>query len=153
MVAPTSKTASPWDPSLKNKFLRGNVSELLGRAYAQAKMAPDLHSFIRAVLESQQVQTQDINSFLSQHPSLKRYNSAFKLLWGLAVERQINLLTTPLPQLAALILNLHQVSPSQARNAYSELILIPGLDQLRFSPLLTKCKKLWSDSSAKYGIF
>jgi hypothetical protein len=45
------------------------------------------------------------------------------------------------------------VSVSQARSAYAALLLIPGFDQLRFNPLLCRCKKLWNVSEAKYSHF
>ena len=33
------------------------------------------------------------------------------------------------------------------------LLLIPGFDQLRFNPLLCRCKKRWNASEAKYSPF
>ena len=140
MVAPTSKTARPWYPNFANPSSASVVSELLGRAHAKAKVAPDLSTFIRRVLESQKVQTEAINLFLGQHKSLDRYNNAFKLLWGLATENKVDILTCPISQLAAQIIALHALSPAQARNAYSGLILIPGFDQLRFSPLFSSAR-------------
>lgn len=153
MVAPTSKTARPWHPHSASSSISRTVSERLGRAHAKAKVAPDLSTFIRKTLESQEVQTEAINFFLGQHKSLNRYNNAFKLLWGIAAENKVDILTCPMSQLAAQIIALHAVAPAQARNAYSGLILIPGFDQLRFSPLLSNCKKMWSESNVRYGAF
>ena len=72
---------------------------------------------------------------------------------GAGHRKQRDILTCPISQLAAQIIALHALSPAQARNAYSGLILIPGFDQLRFSALLSKCKKLWSESNVRYGAF
>ena len=51
------------------------------------------------------------------------------------------------------LLFLNQVSPSQARNAYSGLILVPGFEQLRFSVFLSQVRKEWNQTNAKYGAF
>ena len=58
-----------------------------------------------------------------------------------------------LEQMAGNIVFLNQFSPAQARNAYSALLLLPGWGQLRFSPLLVSCRKIWQKSQAKYSTF
>ena len=58
-----------------------------------------------------------------------------------------------LDQVAEHLVLLHGVSVSQARSAYAALLLIPGFDQLRFNPLLCRCKKCWNVSEAQYSHF
>ena len=64
MVAPTSKTARTWYPSVANPSSPRIVSELLVTAHAKANVGPDLAVFLRMVLESQEVQAEAINLFL-----------------------------------------------------------------------------------------
>ena len=58
-----------------------------------------------------------------------------------------------LTQVAAQIIALHQISPSQSRNAYSAMLLIPKFSQLRFVPILLPYKKLWNTSEARFATF
>jgi hypothetical protein len=44
-------------------------------------VAPFLPDLLRQILEGKQVQNATINDFLGRNPSLKRYQSAFTLLW------------------------------------------------------------------------
>ena len=75
-------------------------------------------------------------------------------LWVKKFKRQKFLdLNFSLDQVAEHLVLLHGVSVSQARSAYAALLLIPGFDQLRFNPLLCRCKKLWNVSEAKYSHF
>ena len=84
MVAPINKTATAQGPSDKNTPPPGDVSELLGRAHAWAKVALSLHSIIKEVFQAKQVASEDVDTFLKGKKSLARYDSAFKLLWGSA---------------------------------------------------------------------
>ena len=56
-------------------------------------------------------------------------------------------------QVAGLLLEFDKLLPSQARHAYASLILIPGLGQLAFNPLLRQVKKQWNTSSPRYASF
>jgi hypothetical protein len=116
-------------------------------------MAPSLHSVIRKTLEAKQISAEDIDSYLKDLKSIQRYDSAFKTLWAICFEKRLPLDTITIYQLASQILYLNQFSPSQARNAYSAMLLIPGWDQLRFCPLLHTCKRTWNTSQAKYSTF
>ena len=51
------------------------------------------------------------------------------------------------------IKKLSLISPSEAKHAYSALLLIPGLESLKFSPLLKQCKREWNASIAMYSDF
>ena len=55
--------------------------------------------------------------------------------------------------MTANIVFLNKYSPSQARNAYSAMLLVPGYDGLRFCPLLHPFKRQWNTSVPKYASF
>ena len=99
------------------------------------------------------MQTKDIDNFIIRHPAIKRYNSSFKLFWGLCKLRGIHPGKATNVALAAQVLALNEISKSHAKNAYAGLVLLPGLDQLRFSPLLRKTKQEWNASNKRYGTF
>jgi hypothetical protein len=63
------------------------------------------------------------------------------------------LLDIPLDKVAEQILLLNGVSVSQARNAYAAVLLIPGMECLRFSLLLKQCRRQWNSSTPKYSVF
>ena len=153
MVAPTSKTAVPPNTEFFDKPLLGNVQKLPGAINATSKVAPPLHSVIRKTLEAKQIKAEDIDNFLKENKSISRYDTAFRLLWAVCFERNITMDTMSIYQMASQILYLHKFSPSQARNAYSAMLLIPGWDQLKFCPLLNQCKRAWNYSQPKYSTF
>ena len=116
-------------------------------------MAPSLHCIIRKALEAKQVCAEDIDTFLSTNINWARYDSAFKILWGVCVHRNMTLENMTLQQMAGNILFLNKYSPAQARNAYSALLLLPGWEQLRFCNLLGVCKRAWNSSQSRYTTF
>ena len=61
--------------------------------------------------------------------------------------------TASLWEIASHIVQLNTKSVHEARNAYSALLWVPGLDQLRFPPVLKNCKKFWNNSNPKYAVF
>jgi hypothetical protein len=153
MVAPTSKNAVPPNSSFSHTPLPGHVSKLPRGVHEGAKMAPPLHCIIRKTLEAKQVCSEDIDTFLSTTKTWERYDSAFKILWGVCVHGNMRLETRTLQQMAGNILFLNKYSPAQARNAYSALLLLPGWEQLRFCNLLGACKRTWNSSQSKYTTF
>ena len=153
MVAPVAKTALSWEPHLQHRTVSGDVSKLLGRINECAKMAPTLHTFVRQSLESSKMQTSDIENFLVRHPALKRYDSSFRMFWGLCKVRGIHPQNATIVALAAQVIALNEISSSHAKNAYAGMVLLPGLDQLRFCPLLKKLKQEWNSSTTRYGTF
>ena len=60
---------------------------------------------------------------------------------------------TSISDVAGLLLELHHVSPSQARNAYSACLLFPQLQGLKFSILLKTVKRSWYKSEPRYPTF
>ena len=65
----------------------------------------------------------------------------------------MNATDTTLTQVAGLLVQFNEIMPAQARHAYASLLLIPGMDQLAFNPLLRQVKKLWNKSQSKYATF
>jgi hypothetical protein len=158
VVAPVSSTASAQHSGPGGGALPGHVRRLHGGAHASSSVAPPLSDVIREALERRQISPEGINSYLQQLGALKRYQSAFQKLWehcglkNLSAKNFLDL-NFSLDQVAENLVLLHGVSVSQARSAYAALLLIPGFDQLRFNPLLCRCKKLWNVSEAKYSHF
>ena len=126
--------------------VRWDVFELPRGIHAQAKMAPSLHSVVRGLLERDEVPPAVATAHLRRLSALPRYDSAFRLLWALLQEGGLPPQAS-LGQVAAAIVQLHQVSPSQARNAYSAMLLIPGYSQLKFSSLLQMYRREWNHSA------
>jgi hypothetical protein len=81
MVAPINKDESARDPLPENHPLQGYVHQLQGGTNATPQVAPTLHDLLRQILEGKQIQVKTIEDFLGRNPSLKRYQSAFALLW------------------------------------------------------------------------
>ena len=45
------------------------------------------------------------------------------------------------------------IRPSEARHAYSAMLLMPGYNTLRFHTLLTACRKRWNKHNVRYPYF
>ena len=104
-------------------------------------------------MEDKQISAEAIQSFLEQNKSMGRNDPSFRKLWVLIKSQGVVAQYATLSQVASAIITLHQISPSQAKNAYSGMLLVPGFSALRFEPLLTPFKKLWNSSTQKYGNF
>ena len=153
MVAPTNQTASQGEPSLSNPPLSGDVQQLLGRINAGSQMAPDLHNLVREGLQAKQVSVEAANSYLKDLKSLPRYNRAFKLFWAFCTLKNVSATTATLTEVASLLLQFEKVMPTQGRCAYAALLLVPGLEQLQFNPLLRQQKRKWNSSQTRYVSF
>jgi len=90
---------------------------------------------------------------MGQINSWKRYQSSFEHLWRILTAQRKKFDEISNQDLAAAIIQIHQYSPSQARNAYSAALLVPGFQSLRFEPLLQPFKRLWNVSIEKYASF
>jgi hypothetical protein len=117
-------------------------------------VAPPLPDLLRKILEGRKIQNKTIDHFLSRNKSLKRYSSSFKLLWETLVLGGIDPPQATSDQIVDSIIQIFQISPSQARNAYSAVLLIPGVGEgVRFHPLLSPYKKDWNKNIEKYASF
>ena len=85
--------------------------------------------------------------------SLTRYEKSFKLFWAFCTIKGLNALEATLSKVAGLILQFDKLMPSHARFAYASLLLIPGLEQLTFDPLLKGVKRKWNSSQVRYFSF
>ena len=153
MVAPTVETARQGHTGVPHTPLSGDVQKLLGRIHASAEVAPNLHDIIRKGLQAKQIDHEGSKTFLSQLKNIQRYNRPFKLFWAFCKIKGLNATAASLTQVAAMLLNFEKLFSNQARFAYSALLLIPGMDQLAFSPLLKNIKKKWNTSQARYVSF
>ena len=125
MVAPINKTTSSKNPLPSNCTGVGVVPKLPRGLDASTKMAPNLHVVLREMLQSKEVKGEIIENFLSHSPSIKRYDSAFRTLWALLSSKGLDPPTSILEQIASEIIEIHNWSPSQAKNAYSSVLLLP----------------------------
>ena len=119
VVAPINKDENSRDPLHKKILTRGKK--------ATSALAPSLPSVCRQILEGREIEDKSIGDFLAKNPSLRRYDSAFKILWAVLEKRRINPPEATADQLADGIIEIFQISPAQARNAYSACQLLPGV--------------------------
>jgi hypothetical protein len=111
------------------------------------------------MLQRKQVSHENINFYLKKLKNLDRYGQAFKKLWILWAESQPKIFLAPsahlgasppppwqdlsVPEVASWVAKMAEINANEARHAYSGLLLIPGFESLRFSPLLKLAKRLW----------
>ena len=81
------------------------------------------------------------------------YDQAFRKLCAFSKLRGIDPLSLSVHEIAGHIQAMCNLSASEARHAYSALLLIPGFEYLRFSPLRKQCKRVWNVSRPKYADF
>ena len=152
LVAPVNKNESSKQPLSENHPLHGYVQELQRSGHAPPVVSP-LHLVLREILEGKQIQNQAIHDYMERHLALKRYESAFTLLWLTLENQNIAPAEATPDQVVGALIQIFQYSQSQARNAYSAALCLPHLSQIRFNPLLTPYKWLWNVSTSKYSVF
>ena len=153
MVAPVNKVARPEKSGSVGSTVLGHVPELQGGAAAPPQVAPDLHVVLRRLLEEQNIKSEVVSDYLAGNPSIKRYNSAFKALFGFLLGAGVDPCKAGISEVVSGLISLHKVSPAQARNAYSAMLLLPGFSQLQFHPLLRSYKRSWQQSVERYACF
>ena len=153
MVAPNSETARQGNPKFSDKTLSGDVQKLLGRVHALSTLAPSLSGCIRSGLQAKQVSLEAQDTYLRGLKSIQRYNASFKLFCGFCICKNFKFMEASLQAVAGMLLEFQNILPTHARFVYSSLLLIPGLDQLTFSPLLKQLKKQWNAPSVRYASF
>ena len=153
MVAPINSPASQGVPSRADQSEMGDFPELPGAQHATYQMAPPLCSVIREALQRKEVSAENITSYLKNCSSLPRYDRAFRTLWAFCTLGGCDPLNMSNSEVAGWLHKLAVRKPAEARNAFAALLLIPGLESLRFSPLLKPAKKLWSGGHPKYSDF
>ena len=147
------KMKAPGTPCLKINPYKGLFTNCWGEKMPPP-VAPLLSDLLRQILEGKQVQNSSIDDFLNKNPSLRRYQSGFSLLWSILEKEGIHPPEASVEKIADAIIQLFKLSPAQARNAYSGVLLLPGVGaNLRFHPLLKPYKRLWNVSTERYGAF
>jgi hypothetical protein len=104
-------------------------------------------------MESRQISSADISKHLANIKSLDRYDREFRAFWAYAVERGEDPYKMSLAKVAAMLQNFNDLSSAEARHAYAALLLVPTYEQLRFSPFLKSCKRLWNQTTVRYTEF
>jgi hypothetical protein len=127
MVAPINKNESARDPLPENQPLSGDVLKLLGGKNATPSVAPPLPDLLRQILEGRKIQNKTIDDFLARNKSLKRYSSSFQMLWGVLERGGVYPPEATSDEIADAIIQIFKYSPAQARNAYSAVLLLPGV--------------------------
>ena len=112
-----------------------------------------LSDVIRAALQRMKVPLEGQDHYIQKLGDLMRYQSAINAFWQQCISVSHDPFSLSLDAIASQLLLLHDRSPAQARSAYSALLLVPGLEHLRFSSLLKVCGRQWSSSQPKYSIF
>ena len=149
LVAPFSQTARSKLPSHSGTPPGRSFSGLLGGALATPKVAPPLHCIIRGVLQRRKVSAEAITTYLKQHKNLAGYDSAINKFWHHCSLQGYDPLLATQDNIASELLQFQKKNFNEARVAYSALLLIPGMEKLRFSPFLSQSKRLWNQSEAK----
>ena len=126
VVAPMNVLARRAHANPQDSSSGGSVQEYSKGLHAEAQSSPDLHSVIRRVLQDKGYTETQISSHLSKHVPPKRYNTSFALLFAMAVRNNLTI-DSPTDAFVGLLIDVNQFSESHARNAYSALLLIPGL--------------------------
>jgi hypothetical protein len=106
MVAPINKTPSSKKPLSSNCTGVGDVPKLPRDIDAASKVAPNLHIVLRKMLQSKEVQGEIIENFLEHSPSIKRYDSAFRVLWAILKNKGIDPPKSTLEQIASGLIEL-----------------------------------------------
>ena len=153
MVSPVAKNAKAKFPGLFDSPISGPLHQLPGAVYASAKVASPLHMAFRSLLEKKEVPSPQIEHLVASLKGISRYDSAFKLLWATCQFHGLDPLSITTLQLASKIAFLARISLSQARNAYSAVLLLGEWPTLPLSPVLRPFKRLWQHSAPKYAAF
>ena len=118
----------------------GDVLQLPRRGDAPYEMAPSLRDVIREALQGKEVSPENISLYLSKLGNLQRYDTSFRQLWALCVSQGKDPRLMSFEEVASWLLKMCTSNSNTARNAYSGLLLVPGWNQLKFCPLIKKCK-------------
>ena len=58
-----------------------------------------------------------------------------------------------LHEITGMLLEFQNILPTRTRLVYSSLLLLPGMDQLAFTPMLRQLKRQWNVSNVRYASF
>ena len=152
MVAPINLLAREGNPNALHPPTVGPLSKLSRSLHEETKMAPSLHSVIRQRLLARNFTGVQIEHHLKGLGTLNRYQNAFALLFAMALPDGLTI-NSLLDAFVGLLLQLHAVSPLQACNTYSALVLVRGFHDPKYHPFLKQAKKTWNRHSPQYAAF
>ena len=154
LVAPTTTSLRSIVPSSGRKAPSGPVSTLLEKAASGSKGIPCLRDVISSVFSKKNYPKASIQAILEKlAPSLKRYDSAFRLFCSLSMEMGYSFPDVTLLEVVNVLSTMHQVSPSQESSAYSALFKFFHLTSLSFDPAVRALRRRWTTSVPKYVVF
>ena len=105
------------------------------------------------MLQREQIPVEVQETVLAKLGHCQRYDSAFRKLYALCAINGIHPESASIMDIAGQLVQLCELSPSDARNAYSACLVLPGMAPLRFNVLLQKSRKTWSAAGPKYSEF
>jgi hypothetical protein len=111
------------------------------------------HEAERKVLEAKQMQPAEVDQLLKSLGHFLWYDRAFKTFDVFCKFKKRALESASIYESAGLLISFNHHTKNEAMNAYSALLLLPGWEQLRFSPLMRRLKQAWNSTNAKYGAF
>ena len=153
-LGPTAKAARHGCPPNPHKTPGGFYFGIVTGTPCHLPGGPPLPHIIGILLEGKQVSPQNIKNYLTTLGDLRQYDRAFKFLWHMACQENLDLAKATPEQIACLLVRMNSTLPcTLARNAYSALTMLPGYEGIKFSPLLKRCKREWASSIPKYAAF
>jgi muconolactone delta-isomerase len=154
VVAPTSESIRGFFPRLGPEGPPSNFVELVGRARQGAPRRPSFCRCLRALYREAGYDEDAISSILGKaSASVGRYDNAFRLFVELTGLMGFSFLEATIPQMVSVLAVLARVSPSQARSAYSAILLCPGRDGLRYNAVVKGLRAEWAASTPRYASF
>jgi hypothetical protein len=131
LVAPTRQAVRDVVKSHFYQTQGRNVLGLSGEQDACHEVEVSLPDCVRKIFPRHGYSSQAIEIFLSERKmTLKRYERAFRCVLGEMLQTGVEWEEASLPNWASCIISLSRKSLSQAKNAYSALMLFPTLSML-----------------------
>ena len=142
MVAPVNKATHTKDAMFFDRSIRRDVCELSAAAYEKAKVAPSLSSVVRSCLEQQKMPPEVAKTFIqANNSSILRYDSAFRLLWGELLCRNVNPADATVNDVAASIAKIFFLEPCTGQKRLQCCSASPRVWSFKMSPLVEWLQK------------
>lgn len=155
--------ANAWWPQLVKLQVRGSpvvwfhpgggaIHQLPGRRNDSYQVEISLFNVIRGLLEGKQISSESFQAYITKFAFFTQVWQCIKcwpLLKSFHWTSHISLQT----KWVALLLEMYQFNASQAKHAYSAMLLVTGFASLIFCPFLTTVKNECNSHQAKYASF
>lgn len=132
---------------------RGDDQKNLGTINATAKVARGLRNRIRFLLEHKKVPHKDIENVLRTLGPLKCYDTGFRKLFVILQKKRLEPLQVSGQEFSSAFLDLHKLSQADSRCVCASLQCLPGLESIRFHPVLTKIKMERNPPVQRYAAY